>query len=289
MFSLKIVDTDAFTEMPNEAQLLYFRLCLAADDDGFVANPRRVMRSYGIAEDSMKILIAKKFTLVLKRDESAILLIKHWRMHNTLSKQRYHETTYIEEKHMLKLKPNMAYSLETGNPIDDSRLVEMFDGKAVETVVETERRTSGEQVENADLDLDLDKDLDIKEKEIYKEKEAAPKKKETAIDMLNAKKFSPRLRKAVEEWALYKKERRQSYQPTGFKSLLTQVENNVSKYGEEAVIEVIQMSMGQNWQGIAWGKLKDNHNASGKWNGYYGEKSGGGEYKWTERDLEESL
>ena len=124
---------------------------------------------------------------------------------------------------------------------------------------------------------------------VEKDTKDKSKKKETARDLLDSKNFSPNLRRTVEEWALYKKERKQSYQPTGFKSLLTQVENNVSKYGEEAVIEVIQMSMGQNWQGIAWSKLKDNHNTSGKWNGYYGEKSGGGEYKWTERDLEESL
>ena len=115
MFSLKIVDTDAFTEMPNEAQLLYFRLCLAADDDGFVANPRRGMRSYGIAEDSMKILIAKKFTLVLKKDESAILLIKHWRMHNTIQRDRYTPSTYHDLLGYVYLDENNAYSLTPGD------------------------------------------------------------------------------------------------------------------------------------------------------------------------------
>ena len=115
MFSLKIVDTDAFTEMPNEAQLLYFRMCLAADDDGFVANPRRVMRSYGIAEDSMKILIAKKFALVLKRDDSAILLIKHWRMHNTIQRDRYTPSPYHELLRYIYLDENNAYSLHDGD------------------------------------------------------------------------------------------------------------------------------------------------------------------------------
>lgn len=115
MFSLKIVDTDAFTEMPNEAQLLYFRLCLAADDDGFVANPRRVMRSYGIAEDSMKILIAKKFVLVLKREDGAILLIKHWRMHNTIQRDRYTPSTYHDLLSYVYLDENNAYSLTPGD------------------------------------------------------------------------------------------------------------------------------------------------------------------------------
>lgn len=116
MFSLKIVDTDAFSEMPNEAQLLYFRLCLSgADDDGFVANPRRIMRSYGFSEDSMKILIAKKFVLVLKRDEGAILLIKHWRMHNTIQRDRYTPSTYHDLLNYVYLDENNAYSLTPGD------------------------------------------------------------------------------------------------------------------------------------------------------------------------------
>lgn len=111
---MKIVDTDAFTEMPNEAQLLYFRLCMAADDDGFVSNPRRVMRSYGFGEDSMKLLISKKFTLVLKYNESVILLIKHWRMHNTIKNDRYNESPYHELLHYIYLDENNAYSLTPG-------------------------------------------------------------------------------------------------------------------------------------------------------------------------------
>lgn len=114
MFSLKIVDTDAFAEMPNEAQLLYFRLCLAADDDGFVGNPRRVMRSYGITEDSMKILIAKKFVLVLQREEGAILLVKHWRMHNTIKRDRYTPSPYHDLLKFIYLDENNAYSLNPG-------------------------------------------------------------------------------------------------------------------------------------------------------------------------------
>lgn len=114
MFSVKIVDTDAFTEMPNDSQLLYFRLCLAADDDGFVSNPRKVMRSFGISEDSMKILIAKKFVLVLKYNDSAILLIKHWKMHNTIKNDRYTPSPYHELLQYVFLDQNKAYSLTPG-------------------------------------------------------------------------------------------------------------------------------------------------------------------------------
>jgi hypothetical protein len=115
MFSLKIVDTDAFTDMPNDAQLLYFRLCMAADDDGFVASPRRVMRCYGFGEDSMKLLISKKFTLVMKHNDTAILLIKHWKMHNTIQKDRYTESPYHGLLREVFLDENNAYSLTPGD------------------------------------------------------------------------------------------------------------------------------------------------------------------------------
>lgn len=114
MFSLKIIDSDAFTEMPNDSQLLYFRLCMAADDDGFIGNPRRVMRAYGISEDSMKILISKKFVLVLKWSDCAILLIKHWRMHNTIQRDRYIPSTYHALLSYIYLDENNAYSLTGG-------------------------------------------------------------------------------------------------------------------------------------------------------------------------------
>lgn len=41
MFTMKIVDSDAFLDMPMSAQCLYFHLNMRADDDGFIGNPKR--------------------------------------------------------------------------------------------------------------------------------------------------------------------------------------------------------------------------------------------------------
>ena len=50
MFSPGItIDSDAFGDMPHDSQLLYFYLALRADDDGFVANPKAVMRMGGFS------------------------------------------------------------------------------------------------------------------------------------------------------------------------------------------------------------------------------------------------
>ena len=61
MFTQKIVDSDAFLDMPLTAQALYFHLNMRADDDGFVNNPKKIQRMIGAAEDDLKLLIAKRF------------------------------------------------------------------------------------------------------------------------------------------------------------------------------------------------------------------------------------
>ena len=42
MFSLDVVDTDLFLEMPTTTQALYFHLGMRADDDGFVSSPKKI-------------------------------------------------------------------------------------------------------------------------------------------------------------------------------------------------------------------------------------------------------
>lgn len=54
MLAKSIIESDFFSDMPVESQMLYIRLNMMADDDGFVSNPRAIMRMYGFADDSMK-------------------------------------------------------------------------------------------------------------------------------------------------------------------------------------------------------------------------------------------
>ena len=48
MFAKTIIDSDSFLDMPLSAQCLYFHLSMRADDDGFVNNPRKIMRMIGV-------------------------------------------------------------------------------------------------------------------------------------------------------------------------------------------------------------------------------------------------
>ena len=108
MFSKKIIDTDWFMDMPASTQNLYFHLSMRADDDGFVANPKRIIKLVGASDDDYKLLIAKKFVIVF---ESGICVITDWRINNYLRADRYTETTYKEEKNLLVLDEKGKYEL----------------------------------------------------------------------------------------------------------------------------------------------------------------------------------
>ena len=107
MFAKSIVLSDAFTDMPATARCLYFTLGMFADDDGFIGNPKSVMRQCGSSEDDMRVLLSKRFILAF---ESGVIVIKHWRMNNYLQNDRHYRTTYLEELATLELDEKGAYT-----------------------------------------------------------------------------------------------------------------------------------------------------------------------------------
>lgn len=109
MFNIKLIKSDAFTSMPLSSQALYFHLNLEADDDGFIGNPRGVQRFVGASDDDLNLLIFKGFLI---KFDSGVMVVKHWRMHNTLKGDRYVETPYREEGSTLYLKKNGAYTFD---------------------------------------------------------------------------------------------------------------------------------------------------------------------------------
>ena len=109
MFSQTIIDSDAFLDMPSSTQVLYFHLSMRADDEGFVNSPKKIQRMVGCNDDDMKLLILKRFILLF---ESGVIVIKHWKIHNCIRKDRLVETSYQEEKALLYEKENLAYTLD---------------------------------------------------------------------------------------------------------------------------------------------------------------------------------
>lgn len=107
MFAKTIIDSDAFLDMPLSTQALYFHLCMRADDEGFVNSPKKIQRMVGCTDDDARILISKKFIIPF---DSGVVVIKHWRIHNYIRADRLNPTNYEEERKLLSVKNNGAYS-----------------------------------------------------------------------------------------------------------------------------------------------------------------------------------
>ena len=110
MFSLNVVDTDNFLEMPISSRLLYYELGMRADDDGFVDNWKKILLFTGLKQDDLKVLISKKFIIPF---ESGVIVIRHWRLNNYLQNDRTKPTIYQEELKQLGLDDNNVYIMDT--------------------------------------------------------------------------------------------------------------------------------------------------------------------------------
>lgn len=115
MFSLDIVDSDTFLDLPVSSQALYFHLGMRADDRGYVAKARAVIKMIGASLGDLEALVNKKF--VLLRD-NGLILIKGWKINNCIQPTRLVETTYTEDLMKLFYDENNSYTEKpTNNPV----------------------------------------------------------------------------------------------------------------------------------------------------------------------------
>ena len=91
MFSIDVTETDTFLEMPLTAQALYFHLAMRGDDDGFVSNPRSIMRVTGCNENDLKTLVESGYIITFR---SGVIVISDWKVNNYLRGDRYKPTTF---------------------------------------------------------------------------------------------------------------------------------------------------------------------------------------------------
>lgn len=116
MFSLYVIDSDAFLDMPLSTQALYFHLCMRADDDGFINNPKKIQRMVRATDDDMKLLIAKQFLIPF---ETGVLVIRHWKIHNAIRKDMYKPTMCIAEKAFVDTDDTGLYQVRN-EPVTDT-------------------------------------------------------------------------------------------------------------------------------------------------------------------------
>ena len=107
MMAKSVIDTDAFLDMPASTQSLYFHMLLRADDDGFIASPKGILRIIGASDDDLKLLLAKQY---LFRFESGVVVIKDWKIHNYIKNDRYKPSMH-PERELLTTTANKEYTL----------------------------------------------------------------------------------------------------------------------------------------------------------------------------------
>lgn len=114
------------------------------------------------------------------------------------------------------------------------------------SVYDSENDSKIDSVSDSEIDSEIDSHIKTKTK-TKNNTPLPPQPEETG--------FGPDLQAAFDSWLRYKKERKQPYKPEGLKKLISRIRNNAEKYGESAVVELIEDCMASNWQGIIFDRL----------------------------------
>ena len=110
MFSLDVVDTDAFIDMPVTAQALYFHLGMRADDDGFISSPKKITKMVNCSLDDMNILIEAGYLIPF---DSGVVVVRDWKVNNYIQKDRYTPTRNHDEKKKLSERNRVYIVIES--------------------------------------------------------------------------------------------------------------------------------------------------------------------------------
>lgn len=241
MLTRKVTDDDHFINLSSSAQALYLHLSMSADDDGFCNQVSICMFRAHASVTDLQALLDNKYLIQF---ENGVIVIKHWRMANSLRSDRHKPTNFQEELARLELKDNGAYTLKSD---------------AVAERVPDGCQMVAERLPQYNLSKDnLSKDK-LSKGGAGGTRTTTPKKKKTSVDLFNELengRLSP-VFDTVLKWMQYKDESGKPYKTeTGMKSFITQVEKHLHEFGAAAVADCIELSMSNNYQGVVWDRLK---------------------------------
>jgi len=120
MFHTTVVESDAFLDLPLQTQALYFHLGMHADDDGFVNGPKQIARRMRVPVAKLQLLIDTGFLL----EFPGVVVISHWRVANTLRKDRMKPLQYPEFARKLYIQSNGIYTTEMSKNTGKTSLFE---------------------------------------------------------------------------------------------------------------------------------------------------------------------
>lgn len=116
MIAKPIIESDKFLDLSLSAQALYFHFCIEADDDGFIINPNRLLKLIGAEKEDRQALRDNGFTIEF---DSGVLVLTHWRVNNSIKKDRHTPTACQAELKQLEILNNQ-YILKAGSTTHQS-------------------------------------------------------------------------------------------------------------------------------------------------------------------------
>ena len=239
-----VIESDKFTDMSLSAQALYMHLMLQGDDDGGLDNAKRITRSIGATPDDMQTLIDAGYLIPF---ESGVIFIAHWKVHNSIRKDRYKPTLFVKEFSQITETEAGIYQLTTSCQPNDDQTPTNGSPKLSKDKISKEKGSKVKKCAQSGAPL-------------------APF--ETSLpDPLEESNLSLPLKDKLREWLNYKKERREGYKPIALKSLITRTENKEAEYGAIEVIRVIDECMANQYKGIIWDKLGQRGSRSARQSG----------------------
>lgn len=186
MFDIEIINQDSFLDLPSEAIALYFLLGMNADDEGFIA-PKRIMRLYNIANDTLKVLISKNYVIPF---ESGVVVITDWKRNNYLDINKIKPTMYIEEKKLLDFDTDkQQYTLNLA--------VSMVKPKLNQSLTEVKQKFTQSSIEENSIEENsIDKNSIDKSRVVEERKE----KRNILVELYNSTCSNlPRVQKITEK------------------------------------------------------------------------------------------
>ncbi|MFR3879711.1 MAG: DUF6291 domain-containing protein [Oscillospiraceae bacterium] len=170
---------------------------------------------------------------------------------------------FQEEPNLDSVSDAVAIAFELLRPVLDKAREKAESGKSGGSKSKANGKQNGSKQEaNCKQEEDESEKEKEKEKEGEIENECYPPTPFSKI--IASYSFSEPLMAKTTAWLKYKSERRESYKEQGLKSLLTQIQKNAAKYGEQAVIDLMEQCMAANWAGIIWDRLMKGGTANGK-------------------------
>ena len=109
MFSIVLINSDAFIDLSNSAKVVYFYLMSKADDDGFVNGITSVIRVTKCKSTDVDELIIKGFLIKLSEK---VYIISHWKQQNIIQPSKKQQTLMNEYKDCIELEDEVYHLSE---------------------------------------------------------------------------------------------------------------------------------------------------------------------------------